>query len=40
MPHEHYKECIEACQSCAAMCNHCAAACLQEKEVAHLAKCI
>ena len=40
MPHEHFQECIEACQRCATICNHCAIACTQENEVSELAGCI
>ncbi len=35
-----YKVCIDACLNCAALCNHCANSCLQEENVAMMAKCI
>lgn len=35
-----FQSCIEACLNCIALCNLCAVACLNEKEVAHLKKCI
>lgn len=40
MSHEKFATCIEACVECANECEHCATACLNEKDVAHMAKCI
>lgn len=39
MSHEHYLDCIEACQRCAVACDHCAAECLEELELKHLVQC-
>jgi len=36
----HYQCCIEACSSCMAECEHCTNSCLQEQDIAALAKCI
>jgi len=38
--HEKFATCIDACLECANACEHCATACLNEKDVAHMAKCI
>ncbi len=35
-----YQSCIDACMNCATVCDHCAASCLQEEDVAMMAKCI
>jgi len=40
MSHEKFATCIDACLECANECEHCATACLNEKDVAHMAKCI
>ena len=40
MSHEQFQSCIEACQRCADLCDHCASACLEEQNVAELARCI
>jgi hypothetical protein len=40
MAHDQYSASIEACNACADECDHCATACLQEKDVAMLARCI
>jgi len=40
MAHEQHRDCIDACNSCADSCDHCAAACLQEQDVAAMARCI
>jgi hypothetical protein len=40
MPHEKFKDCIDACNACAVACSHCAVACLNEEQVQDLTKCI
>lgn len=40
MSHEHYQECIDACNDCAVICNHCAMSCLQEQDVKAMTRCI
>lgn len=40
MSHEHFLDCIKACQTCALECAHCVTACLHEKECNELAQCI
>ena len=39
MAHQQYMSCIDACDRCAMECDHCATACLQEQDVAKLARC-
>ena len=40
MAHETYRSCIDACNASAAVCDHCSTACLQEPDVAKMARCI
>jgi hypothetical protein len=40
MSHEHYLDCIEACQRCAVACDHCASECLEEIEMKRMVHCI
>lgn len=40
MSHEKYQNCIDECLACAIMCQHCASGCLNEKDIAMLARCI
>src|SRR5262245_31186917 len=40
MAHQEHQSCIEACFECAQECEHCTDACLNEKNVAELARCI
>lgn len=40
MPHQQFRDCIDACNECAVACQHCAAACLQEPDVKSMARCI
>ncbi len=40
MAHEEHKQVLQLLNACIAACNHCASACLEEQEVAMLARCI
>lgn len=40
MKDERMKDCIDACLACAVECEHCATACLNEQNVAMMARCI
>ena len=40
MSHEKYQSCIDECLACAIECQHCASGCLNEKDIAMLARCI
>lgn len=40
MSHQEFASCIEACVRCAQECEHCATACLDEQNVAKMARCI
>lgn len=40
MAHEKYADCIKACNVCADACDHCSVACLDEDNVAAMARCI